>query len=137
MKSKFELRKTKTLKLIANNKDLTNSQLAEKAGLSISTIKRCKKRLKENDGYSVEKVFHGNKNKKHNKYSDEEIIKLGEFYNSIKVLSENEETGKFKKYLNLSDFYRKYVKIDISLSNLTRRLKSLGYTSVFAHKKKV
>ncbi|WP_369991522.1 hypothetical protein AB8O52_00590 [Mycoplasmopsis arginini] len=139
----YSFKKDNTIKTILHFSNLSNKNLAIRTNLSISSIKRLKKQIKEwrETGKEI-CISHKNINNKNaQKYNDKYIKELGEMYERNKKLTGGKVENESCSYLTIKNFHKFYNhynqqnEIKISYSNLVSRLKKEGYASVYATKK--
>ncbi|TQC51246.1 hypothetical protein E1I18_03630, partial [Mycoplasmopsis mucosicanis] len=127
---------------ITRHSDWTNKQLSIALDVSISTIKRKRKQLRESQKTGTKiKISHGNLNNKHAlKHSDEKFIALSKTYFKRYRLTGNENNNDSSSFLTLISFYEFFEHFecsepkDFSYSTLVRRFKQLGIASPYATK---
>ncbi|WP_029905960.1 hypothetical protein [Mycoplasmopsis opalescens] len=127
---------------ITKHSDWTNKQLSIALDVSISTIKRKRKQLREFQKTGTKnKITHGNLNNKNAlKHSDEKFIGLCKTYFKSYRLTANENNNDSSSFLSLISFYKFFENFecsetkDFSYSTLIRRFKQLGVASPYATK---
>ena len=133
-------RNERIVSTILRNINFTNKALSLIARVSISTIKRWKRKiLNENGKIDISHKNMGNQNAK--KYNDELIIQLGKTYEKNAKITGGNVENESCSYLTLRIFYENLDliigknDIKISYSNLVKRLKKEGFASKYATKK--
>ncbi|TQC51260.1 hypothetical protein E1I18_03540 [Mycoplasmopsis mucosicanis] len=137
----YETKNDLIFRQITKHSDWTNKQLSIALDVSISTIKRKRKQLREfqKTGTKI-KISHGNLNNKHAlKHSDEKFIALSKTYFDNYRLTGNENNNS-SSFLSLISFYKYFERFecsepkDFSYSTLVSRFKQLGIASPYATK---
>ena len=134
-------RNERIVSTILRNINFTNKALSLIARVSVSTIKRWKRKiLNENGKIDISHKNIGNQNAK--KYNDELIIQLGKTYEKNAKITGGNIENESCSYLTLSLFHKNLDltigenDIRISYSNLVKRLKKEGFASKYATKKR-
>lgn len=132
-------RNERIVSTILCNINFTNKALSLIARVSISTIKRWKRKiLNEKGKIDISHKNMGNQNAK--KYNDELILELGKIYEKNAKITGGNIENESCSYLTLSLFHKNLDliigknDIKISYSNLVKRLKKEGFASKYATK---